>query len=347
MLLIAATSYNQTSRKPANNREAAEKTVSRSTNTSSNRDSKTSSTSRATETRSTTTRTNSSNSATRTSTPTQRVNSEADNNRSNNRPTTTNTRTTRTSPETRSSSTVRTTRTSPESRGSATVRQPERNNSSTRQVSESYSNSREPNRSNSTTRPQSRSNSQVSNRTESRATAPHRTRNTVEYSSPRVYRENHTVRYHSNRPQQSVEYRRVHHAYRRPSNIEIYWTPVMHRHYLEIYPMVHHWDYHNGYRIELISAYDAMYYRGNVTTVYGRVAEVFYSRNTDEYFLYFGQYYPHQDFTVVVPGYLARRYSFRPERYFTRRHMAVTGLITSFNGEAEIVVKKSFQLDLY
>ena len=121
----------------------------------------------------------------------------------------------------------------------------------------------------------------------------------------------------------------------------------MHRHFIDIYPMVPSWRYYNGYRIDMISAYDAMYYRGEVMTVYGRVSDVYYSRNTDEYFLYFGPYYPYQDFTVVMPGYLARRYSRNPERYFMDRHLAVTGLITTFEGEPEIVVKKDFQINLY
>jgi hypothetical protein len=97
----------------------------------------------------------------------------------------------------------------------------------------------------------------------------------------------------------------------------------------------------------MVSSYFANYYIGDVMTVYGQVTEVFYSRNTDEYFLYFGLYYPYQDFTVVLPGYIARRYSHRPEFFFENRYVAGTGLITSFNGEPEIAVRESFQLHLY
>lgn len=114
-----------------------------------------------------------------------------------------------------------------------------------------------------------------------------------------------------------------------------------------MYPMVTHWTYHSGYRISNVSAYYAEYYMGDVATVYGKVKEVYYSRSTDEYFLYFGAYYPYHDFTVVMPGWVARQYSARPDRYFEHNYIAVTGLITSFEGKPEIVVKESFQLNFY
>jgi hypothetical protein len=179
--------------------------------------------------------------------------------------------------------------------------------------------------------------------TNNSATRPH----VVEYESPRVYRETHHANHYYHNPPQSREYRSIHYVYRRPLNLEVYWTPVMYNHFMRIYPMVNYWNYYNGYRIEMISAYDALYYRGNVMTVYGQVTDVFYSRATDEYFLYFGAYYPYQDFTVILPGYLARSYSRHPEYYFDNQYMAVTGLITTFNGEPEIVVKESFQMNLY
>jgi hypothetical protein len=169
----------------------------------------------------------------------------------------------------------------------------------------------------------------------------------VEYTSPRVYREPHRVVHYYHTPPPSREYRSIHYLYRRPVNLEIYWTPVMYRRFLNIYPMVTYWNYYDGYRIEMISAYDATYYRGNVMTVYGQVSEVYYARETDEYFLYFGAYYPYQDFTVIIPGSLARSYSHRPDRFFDNQFMAVTGLITTFNGEPEIVVRENFQINLY
>ena len=121
----------------------------------------------------------------------------------------------------------------------------------------------------------------------------------------------------------------------------------MHRYYCRMYPEVNHWYYNRGYHIEMVSSYFADYYIGEVMTVYGEVSEVYYSPRTDEYFLYYGPYYPYQDFTLIIPGYIARRYSPHPERYFERQYMAVTGLITNYDGQPEIVVRESFQLHPY
>lgn len=167
------------------------------------------------------------------------------------------------------------------------------------------------------------------------------------YQSPRTYTQRHAVSHYYRRAPEPREYRAVHYAYRAPVHVDVIWTPVIHNHYIRIYPFVTHWNISYGYHIRTISAYDTDYYRGDFMNVYGRVTEVFYSHSTDEYFLYFGPYYPYHDFTVVIPGYIARHFSRRPERYFTRQHIVVTGLITEFNGKPEIVVRESFQLRLY
>jgi hypothetical protein len=169
----------------------------------------------------------------------------------------------------------------------------------------------------------------------------------TEYYSPRVYREHHTSSHYYFVAPENKRYREVHHIYRPPVHLNVYWTPVMYRRYVEIYPMVRYWNYPVGYQIETISAYDAEYYFGDVMNVYGTVSDVFYSRGTDEYFLYFGPYYPYQDFTAVVPGYIARSYSPRPAIFLENQNIVVTGLITSFEGTPEIAIRDSYQLNVY
>ena len=121
----------------------------------------------------------------------------------------------------------------------------------------------------------------------------------------------------------------------------------MRHEYIRIYPVVRWWSYPIGYRIPTITAYDASFYTGEVMNVYGKIYEVFYSGSTDEYFLYFGAYYPYHDFTVVLPGWIARKYSSHPEAYFEREHILVTGLITTYNNSPEMVLKRPGQLRLY
>lgn len=165
------------------------------------------------------------------------------------------------------------------------------------------------------------------------------------YNTPareRIYREVHGV----DKPR-PIEYRRIHHPYRAPVHINVIWTPRMYYDYRLIYPEFRYWYYPNGYRIRTISAYDAIYYTGEIVNVYGRVYETWYSWQTDEYILYFGARYPYQDFSVIIPGHRARQFSRRPEIFFQGRYIWVTGLISLHNGQPEMVVMKKHQMHLY
>lgn len=172
---------------------------------------------------------------------------------------------------------------------------------------------------------------------------------TVYASSPssRVYRGHHHTTYVYHTPPKAKSYRVKHYSYRAPVHVDIVWTRDMHRNYLRMYPDFHYHNYKYGYRINSISAYHADYYVGDVKNVYGKITEVFYSRESDEYFLYVGPHYPYHDFTIVVPGYIARKYSRRPEYFFNHEYVNVTGLITAFDGKPEIVVKRDYQINIY
>ena len=156
----------------------------------------------------------------------------------------------------------------------------------------------------------------------------------------------HTVNHHVHRPK-PIAYRSVYHPYRKPVHVEIFWTPAIYRDYCVMYPELRDWRYNRHYAIRTISAYDAMYNVGEVRRVYGKVYDTYYVRETDEYFLYVGARYPYHDFTIVLPGYIARDYSRRPERYFYLEHVDVTGLISTFEGIPEIVVKRNNQIRVY
>ena len=143
------------------------------------------------------------------------------------------------------------------------------------------------------------------------------------------------------------DYRARFFPYRRPPIVSVYWSyPVFH-YYCRLYPVVNYWNYYSDYSITTISAYDALFHIGEIRRVYGKVSEAYYAMETDEYFLYFGAFYPHHDFTVVIPGDIARRYSRNPEFYFQDEHIEVTGLITEYDDKPEIVVKERDQLKRY
>ena len=144
-----------------------------------------------------------------------------------------------------------------------------------------------------------------------------------------------------------VKYRTVHQPYRVPEHNHVVWTHNMHREYRSWYPDFNYWYYPTGYRIVNVPFHNAYFHIGEVRNVYGRVSNVWYSWSTDEYYLYFGASYPYQNFTVIVEGRDARRLSRHPEAYFGGRYIWVTGLISTFEGKPEIMVKRNSQIHLY
>lgn len=145
----------------------------------------------------------------------------------------------------------------------------------------------------------------------------------------------------------SVEYRRVHKPYREPVHTHIYWSVNLHNDFRVFYPEVRMWRYDIGYRLPSVPAYDADYYIGDVARVYGKVSDIYYEHETDQYYLYFGDYFPYHDFSVVINGREARAFSRRPERFFRKAYLAVTGYITDYDEKPEIVVRRASQIEIY
>ena len=170
------------------------------------------------------------------------------------------------------------------------------------------------------------------------------------YSSERYYGGHH---YHNAYPTRKVKFHYHHDTYIHnyhvlyyPTYRNIYWSRNMYRDYRRWYPE-YNWRYNYGYRIQTISVFDAKYNLGEVAMVYGRVYATWHNKETDDFLLFFGGDYPYQQFTVVLPGNVARRFSWRPERYFLGEHLTVTGLITTFDGNPEIIVKNKRQVGIY
>ena len=167
------------------------------------------------------------------------------------------------------------------------------------------------------------------------------------YHTDKVYRtpETHVRRVYVESPRHHHTYTRV--EYRSPVSVHVVWDAPMYRDYCVIYPFVREWRISVGTRIETISAYDAIYYIGDVKRVYGLVREVYYEPRNDEYQLYIGDYYPNQDFTVIIPGYIARQYSRRPQRFFQHQYIWTTGYITEFDNKPEMIIQRDYQIGIY
>jgi hypothetical protein len=167
------------------------------------------------------------------------------------------------------------------------------------------------------------------------------------YRTPERPRTVRTVNHQTNYVNHPVEYRRTYYPYTEPRRVEIIWDYNMYNEYRYLYPQYDYWYYPYGYRILTVSAYDADRFIGEIARIYGKVSEVWYERQTDEYTLYIGGPYPFQDLSVVIAGKYARRYSYHPERYFTNRNIAVTGLVSLWDERPEMIVRKRSQLETY
>ena len=170
------------------------------------------------------------------------------------------------------------------------------------------------------------------------------------YSTQRYYTGHH---YHNAYPTRKVKFHYHHDTYAHnyhvlyyPSYTNIYWNRSMYRNYRQWYPE-YSWNYKYGHRINTISVFEAKYNLGEVANVYGRVYATWYNEETNDYLLFFGGDYPNQQFTVVLPARIARKFSWRPERYFLGEHITITGLITTFDGSPEVVVRDKHQIGIY
>lgn len=141
--------------------------------------------------------------------------------------------------------------------------------------------------------------------------------------------------------------RRVRYPFIEPPHIDIYWSIDIRNRYWGLYPEFHFINYPATYRIPYVSAYDALDYIGQVATVYGRVEEVEYSGTNDEYYLYLGAWFPYQDFSIVLPGPIARSITAWPDAYFNKGYVSVTGLVTMYQDKPEMEIRRGYQIDRY
>jgi len=167
------------------------------------------------------------------------------------------------------------------------------------------------------------------------------------YRTPERTRTVRTANQSANYVYKPIEYRRNYYPYAEPRRLEIIWDIHMYNEYRYLYPQYDYWYYPMGYRIHTVSAYDANRYIGEIARIYGRVSDIWYERQSDEYYLYIGGPYPYQDFTVILPGKYARRYSYRPERYFANRNLTVTGLVSMWDNRPEMLIRKRSQVEIY
>ena len=97
---------------------------------------------------------------------------------------------------------------------------------------------------------------------------------------------------------------------------------------------------------EYINPIDAHKYIGMEKTVCGTVASATYAVRTKgrPTFLNLDQPYPNQIFTVVIWGPDRNNFKNPPETFFRGKTICVTGIIESYRGKPEIIVRSPDQI---
>ena len=97
---------------------------------------------------------------------------------------------------------------------------------------------------------------------------------------------------------------------------------------------------------ERISPVDAAKYVGKSVTVCGRVALVDYVVNSvgRPTYLNLDRPYPNHIFTVIIWGENRSRFPTPPEKAYSGKKICVSGTVTSFQEEPQIVVRRPSQI---
>jgi hypothetical protein len=145
----------------------------------------------------------------------------------------------------------------------------------------------------------------------------------------------------------SLEIRRDRYVYRQPMSYQLIWTPSLFNRFMYYYPGFTDWNIEFGNEIETISSYDVAFNVGTVKRIYGKVEEVYYSAEDQNYVLYMGDRFPYHDLSVVIPRNIARRISASPEWYFDNEYIWFVGLIEMWEDKPEIIIRDEEQIRKY
>lgn len=94
-----------------------------------------------------------------------------------------------------------------------------------------------------------------------------------------------------------------------------------------------------------ITADQAKGHVGETATVCGRVASTHYASRSRSRatFLNLGRAYPHQLFTVVIWGSSRARFG-QPEKQYRNKHVCVTGFISVYRGQPDMILRSPKQI---
>ena len=97
---------------------------------------------------------------------------------------------------------------------------------------------------------------------------------------------------------------------------------------------------------DTITPKDAAKYIGQQKTVCGTVASAYFAAKVkgQPTFINLDKPYPNQIFTVLIWGSDRSKFEQSPETLYSGREICVTGMIQSYQGQPEIIVKEPSQI---
>lgn len=154
----------------------------------------------------------------------------------------------------------------------------------------------------------------------------------------RPHREGHVNQFHNRR----IWSRKKYHMYPVRPHFKLRWQDGWNRFYTNYFPSLRVRTL-NAFMVS-VPGYEASYHLHEPASVYGKVYEIFYNRDINEMYLYLGAPYPRHDFTIVITGRLADEMSRFPPRYYIGQNFTVSGIITHYKNEPEMVINYRNQL---
>lgn len=99
---------------------------------------------------------------------------------------------------------------------------------------------------------------------------------------------------------------------------------------------------------QTLTAAEAANHLGEPGTVCGTVASAHFANRSrgQPTFINLDRPYPNQIFTVMIWGSDRARFSHAPETYYADKAVCITGIIKSYRGKPEIIVKSPDQIHL-
>lgn len=93
-----------------------------------------------------------------------------------------------------------------------------------------------------------------------------------------------------------------------------------------------------------ISAQDAFKHIGEKVTICGKIYGGRYFEKNDKTLLNMGAAYPNHTLTVVIEGADRKKFTNKPEDFYTNKDVCITGEIKDFKGKPEVQVTEITQI---